>query len=148
MFIHVLIRHAKGAFLPRLRDNTCKDALIIIVVSTYNVFQMFSFPRLCLWGKMSIFVKYIYILRRPQNFGKSPHYILLSYVLPVQSKVKISQNFVAFSEYMNFTKEVVNVLQTVNGIWNFCLICQNQFDSKLFFIFFFNITAFWFLKTL
>ena len=57
LFIHVLIRHAKGAFLPRLRDNTCKDALIIIVVSTYNVFQMFSLPRLCLWGKMSIFVK-------------------------------------------------------------------------------------------
>ena len=28
--------------------------------------------------------------------------LLLSYVLPVKSKVKISQNFVAFSEYMNF----------------------------------------------
>ena len=26
----------------------------------------------------------------------------LSYVVPVKSKVKISQNFVAFSEYMNF----------------------------------------------
>ena len=29
--------------------------------------------------------------------------LLLSYVVPVKSKVKISQNFVAFSEYMNFT---------------------------------------------
>ena len=28
--------------------------------------------------------------------------LLLSYVVPVNSKVKISQNFVAFSEYMNF----------------------------------------------
>ena len=28
----------------------------------------------------------------------------LSYVVPVKSKVKILQNFVAFSEYMNFTK--------------------------------------------
>ena len=28
--------------------------------------------------------------------------LLLSYVAPVKSKVKISQNFVAFSEYMNF----------------------------------------------
>ena len=28
--------------------------------------------------------------------------LLLSYVGPVKSKVKISQNFVAFSEYMNF----------------------------------------------
>ena len=28
--------------------------------------------------------------------------LLLSYVVPVKSKVEISQNFVAFSEYMNF----------------------------------------------
>ena len=28
--------------------------------------------------------------------------LLLSYVVPVKSKVKISQSFVAFSEYMNF----------------------------------------------
>ena len=30
-------------------------------------------------------------------------YVDLSYVVPVKSKVKISQNFVAFSEYLNFT---------------------------------------------
>ena len=30
--------------------------------------------------------------------------LLLFYVVPDKSKVKISQNFVAFSEYMNFTK--------------------------------------------
>ena len=29
--------------------------------------------------------------------------LLLSYVVPVESKVKISQNFLAFSEYTNFT---------------------------------------------
>ena len=34
------------------------------------------------------------ILRRPQNFT-----LLLSYVVPVKSEVKISHNFVAFSEY-------------------------------------------------
>ena len=28
--------------------------------------------------------------------------LLLSYVVPVKSKVKISQNFLAFSEYMSF----------------------------------------------
>ena len=28
--------------------------------------------------------------------------LLLSYVVPVKTKVEISQNFVAFSEYMNF----------------------------------------------
>ena len=30
---------------------------------------------------------------------------LLSYVVPIKSKVKILQNFVAFSEYMNFKEE-------------------------------------------
>ena len=30
--------------------------------------------------------------------------LLLSYVVPVKSKVKILQNFMVFSEYMNFTK--------------------------------------------
>ena len=30
--------------------------------------------------------------------------LLLSYVVPVKSKVEISENFVAFSEYMNFNK--------------------------------------------
>ena len=32
--------------------------------------------------------------------------LLLSYVVPVKSKVKISHNYVAFSEYMNFNKNV------------------------------------------
>ena len=30
----------------------------------------------------------------------------LSYVVPVKSKLKISKNFVAFSEYMNFIQEM------------------------------------------
>ena len=33
--------------------------------------------------------------------------LLLSYVVPVKSKVEISQNFVAFSEYMNFKSYLV-----------------------------------------
>ena len=37
--------------------------------------------------------------------------LLLSYVLPVKSKVKISPNFVAFSEYMNFMKFGVHKLR-------------------------------------
>ena len=32
--------------------------------------------------------------------------LLLSYVVPVKSKVAISQNFVAFSDYMNFGTEL------------------------------------------
>ena len=35
--------------------------------------------------------------------------LLLSYVVPVKSKVKISQYFVAFSEYMNFKRVIFNV---------------------------------------
>ena len=42
-------------------------------------------------------------MRRPQNFVKSPPYFCLYYIQStVKSKVEISQNFVAFSEYMNF----------------------------------------------
>ena len=34
--------------------------------------------------------------------------LLLFYVVPVKSKVKISQNFVAFSEYMNFKGQLIS----------------------------------------
>ena len=37
--------------------------------------------------------------------------LLLSYVVPVKSKMKISQNFMAFSEYMNFKQ----FIETVKG---------------------------------
>ena len=39
---------------------------------------------------------------------------LLSYVVPVKNKVEISQNFVAFSKYMNFTKKFFWVLVVEN----------------------------------
>ena len=32
--------------------------------------------------------------------------LLLSYIVPVKSKVEILQNFVAFSEYMNFSMHI------------------------------------------
>ena len=42
--------------------------------------------------------------------------IYLSYVVPVKSKVKISQNFVAFSEYMNFNSQFyVKVKKILKG---------------------------------
>ena len=44
--------------------------------------------------------KFIYS-EKASKFGET-FPLLLSYVVPVKSKVKISQNFVAFSEYMNF----------------------------------------------
>ena len=46
-------------------------------------------------------LKFIYS-EKATKFCKS-FTLLLSYVEPVKSKMKISQNFVAFSEYMNFT---------------------------------------------
>ena len=45
-------------------------------------------------------VKFIYSEKATKVFKIFT--ILLFYVVPVKSKVKISQNFVAFSEYMNF----------------------------------------------
>ena len=45
-------------------------------------------------------LKFIYS-EKPTKFCKIST-LLLSYVVPVKSKVEISQNFVAFSEYMNF----------------------------------------------
>ena len=46
-------------------------------------------------------LKFIYS-EKATKFGEIST-LLLSYVVPVKSKVEILQNFVAFSEYMNFT---------------------------------------------
>ena len=43
----------------------------------------------------------------------------LSYVVPVKSKVKILQNFVAFSEYMNFTKIVLTYCENADNLQKF-----------------------------
>ena len=61
----------------------------------------------CTWKnqKICLIVKYVWckdILRRPQNFAKSIFTLLLTVCTVVKSKVKILQNFVAFSEYMNY----------------------------------------------
>ena len=50
------------------------------------------------------FVKFIYS-EKVTKFGEIST-LLLSYVVPVKSKVKISQNFVSFSEYMNLSTAV------------------------------------------
>ena len=46
-------------------------------------------------------LKFIYSEKAKQNFAKSPPYFCLCTV--DKSEVEISQNFVAVSEYMNFT---------------------------------------------
>ena len=40
--------------------------------------------------------------------------LVLSYVMPVKTKVEISQNFVAFSEYMNFNELLHSPFDFVN----------------------------------
>ena len=52
-------------------------------------------------------VKFIY-LEKATKFCKI-FTLLLTYVVPVKSKVEIAQNFVAFSEYMNFKWKFVLV---------------------------------------
>ena len=51
-------------------------------------------------------VKFIYSEKATKFFEIFT--LLLAYVVPVKSKVKISENFVAFSEYMNFKTEDSN----------------------------------------
>ena len=46
-------------------------------------------------------LKFIYSEKATQFYET---FTLLTYVVPVKSKVKISQNCVAFSEYINFIK--------------------------------------------
>ena len=53
-------------------------------------------------GTENLFLKFIYS-EKATKFCKI-FTLLFSYVVPVKSKGKISQNFVAFSEYMNFNK--------------------------------------------
>ena len=50
--------------------------------------------------------------------------LLLSYVVPVKSKVEISQNFVAFSEYVNFA-----ILTALQFVYHFIVDTFLQFTT-------------------
>ena len=54
--------------------------------------------------KGMFFLKFIYSEKATKFYEIFA--LLLSYLVPVKRKVKISQNFVAFSEYMNFKENV------------------------------------------
>ena len=58
---------------------------------------------------MSMLLKFIYS-EKVTKFGKI-FTLLLAYAVTVKSKVKILQNFVAFSEYMNFKSVSTEVAQ-------------------------------------
>ena len=72
-------------------------------------------PKLLFRGAGALLWYSSYILRRPQNLAKSSTYFWL-YVL---------QNFVAFSEYMNFTKSLS---------WAYFLLVYSAQDSDLAFL--------------
>jgi hypothetical protein len=65
---------------------------------------------------LSIHIFKIHIFLEGPKILQNLHLTFVSYVVAVKSKVEISQNFVAFSEYMNF-----NPHSEENGItfWNF-----------------------------
>ena len=57
--------------------------------------------------------------------------LLLSYVVPVKSKVKILQNFVAFSEYMNFKLEGIGFhKKNITGWLLMNKFCINTGNNK------------------
>ena len=52
--------------------------------------------------KLCIFIVKVHIFWEGHKISRNLH-LLLFYVVPVKNKAEISKNFVAFSEYMNFT---------------------------------------------
>ena len=75
-------------------------------IQYYNVLQWIG-----LVIKTAHVIKFIYSEKATKFCEIST--LLLSYVVPVKSKVEISQNFVAFSEYMNFTLKFLALKETV-----------------------------------
>ena len=70
----------------------------VFSMSRFQIFEVIEVKRgQC--QKVGIWVKFIY--SEATKFCEIST-LLLSYVVPVKSKVEILQNFVAFSEYMNF----------------------------------------------
>ena len=76
-------------------------------VSNYN--WMGHRPWLCFIYTFSRSLKFIYS-EKATKFCKIST-LLLSYVVPIKSKVEISQNFVTFSEYMNFKGTSIRMSQ-------------------------------------
>ena len=128
-----------------LRLFECFNCCIISVVTNiYGFVDLIFFlsPRIiCLKGTKArkCLVKFIYS-EKATKFCKN-FTLFLSYVVPVKSKVKISQNFVAFSEYINFIHFVLwrsYFYQKLNQTK------MNFLQSRVFKFFFDIIWYFWF----
>ena len=99
-----------GSILNRF-SNTAKNSTdqdLLFFVCKYLVWPLLQIARTAVQFYRvnhgnGILLKFIYSEKATKFCEIST--LLLSYVMPVKSKVKISQNFVAFSEYMNFNCE-------------------------------------------
>ena len=96
-----LCRLAQEGSLPTKKYACC---------TTRQKRDIFQFHFVSLWYQSLaevapgfLYLKFIYSEKATKSFEISA--LLLSYVVPVKSNVEISQNFVAFSEYMNFIEQ-------------------------------------------
>ena len=83
-------------------------------------FMLACLPMSCTYGSVTSLLKFIYS-EKATKFCEIFH-LLLTTVHTVKSKWKILQNFVAFSDYMNF-----NGLKT---FWSSICICSWVFKTK------------------
>ena len=79
---------------PIIKTMQINSKEIVIIIKSLQ-----SWKATC--KRLSYLVKFIYSEKATKFCNIFT--LLLSYILPVKSKVKILQNFMAFSEYMNFT---------------------------------------------
>ena len=88
-----------------LKVENCKDSN-----SQVGTIWAYQPSRPCIFGCLPSLVKFIYS-QKATKFCKI-FTLLLPYVVPVKSKVKILQNCVAFSEYLNFS-ERMQIVQVI-----------------------------------
>ena len=75
--------HFKIVWLLRITNDYVFESFVFLARPSHHLLKFIDFEKATKFCEIST--------------------LFLSYVVPVKSKVEIPQNFVAFSEYMNFT---------------------------------------------
>ena len=78
---------------------------VLFILSQFLLRKKYELKESIMKNADKFMVKFIYS-EKATKFCKIS-ILLLSYVVPVKSKEEISQNFVAFSEYMNFKEKQI-----------------------------------------
>ena len=87
-----------------------------LFLNIYFIFYKQKINHICLSFILEFAdLKFIYSEKATKFCEISP--LLLSYVVPVKSKVEISQKFLAFSEYMNFNNQSKISSWMGSGLW-------------------------------